>query len=77
MCDVPQDKKLISIFIVFSSAFYSVNWEAMESILLKGFLSNLRTWGSQIMSTHMATIPPADRIVLKMMFNIKNKFILL
>ncbi len=37
MCDVHQDKKLTSIFIDFSSAFYSVNWEAMEIILLKGF----------------------------------------
>ena len=38
MCDVHQVKKLISIFIDFSSAFYSVNWEAIESILLKDFL---------------------------------------
>ncbi len=38
MCDVHQNKKFILIFIDFSSAFDSVNWEAMESILLKGFL---------------------------------------
>ena len=44
MCDVHQDKKLISIFIDFSSAFYSVNWEAMESILLRGFLPPLNLY---------------------------------
>jgi hypothetical protein len=38
MCDVHQDKKSMSILIDFSLTLYSVNREAMESILLEGFL---------------------------------------